>query len=454
MTITQALPLSARIAKSAPRSSSRDTGIDFVRALCVAGVVLLHALMVGVTVTDAGPLFENASETGTWITPLSWILQVMPLFFVIGGFSGLLAYRRLTTRGGTATDFVAGRIHRLLLPALVTIAVVGVALALLAVVGVPPELIAVAGYRFSQPLWFLGVFLLCQALLPVLLRAHERVPLRTIGALFVTAAIVDALRITTGIDALGFLNLAFVWLTLQQLGFFLADGRIDVLSRRVRALVAVGALMTLVASFVSGIHSPDLIANINPPTVALVLVGVVHTFAFSLFRDRIERFSRGSRAAAFTGFVTRRAMTVYLWHMPVLLAMAGASAVFSFTTGMALPALNSVEWWLSRPLWLATAFAVSALVAMAFTRIESRRTPTPTGSRRRITVATLAGLIGVVLLLAFGTTVLTAAIAIVLLFTALRLAGVSGVRRPAFQTAPQTPPRSQIEESAVAFTAR
>ncbi|MGV2904135.1 acyltransferase family protein, partial [Microbacterium sp. AGC62] len=235
-----------------PQRASRDTGIDFVRALCVLGVVLLHSIMVGVTVDASGPVFENASDSTGWIAPLSWLLQVMPLFFVIGGFSGLLAYRRMRERGGTAVGFVAGRLHRLLRPAVFTIAIVGVGLALLTVFGVPADLIATAGFRYGQPLWFLGVFLLCQALLPALAAAHERAPYRTIGALVAASIAVDVLRAATGLEGLGFLNLAFVWMTLQQLGFFLADGRIGRLSRRLRTAAGVAALLLLVATFLTG----------------------------------------------------------------------------------------------------------------------------------------------------------------------------------------------------------
>ncbi|MDF2509399.1 MAG: hypothetical protein K0Q52_3258, partial [Microbacterium sp.] len=283
-----------------PQRASRDTGIDFVRALCVLGVVLLHSIMVGVTVDPSGPVFENASDGTAWIAPLSWLLQVMPLFFVIGGFSGLLAYRRMRERGGTAVGFVAGRLHRLLRPAVFTIAIVGVGLALLTVLGVPAELIGTAGFRYGQPLWFLGVFLLCQALLPAFAAAHERAPYRTIGALVAASIAVDVLRAATGLEGLGFLNLAFVWMALQQLGFFLADGRIGALSRRLRAAAGLGALLLLVLTFLTGIYSPDLIANINPPTAALLLVGVAHTSLLSLHRDRLERFSRRPRVAAFT----------------------------------------------------------------------------------------------------------------------------------------------------------
>ena len=79
---------------------TRDSAVDLVRAGCVIAVILLHSLMVGVTVTAQGPVFENAGDSGWWLTPVSWLLQVMPLFFVIGGFSGSIALRRSRTRGG------------------------------------------------------------------------------------------------------------------------------------------------------------------------------------------------------------------------------------------------------------------------------------------------------------------------------------------------------------------
>ncbi|MGV2902013.1 acyltransferase, partial [Microbacterium sp. AGC62] len=161
-----------------------------------------------------------------------------------------------------------------------------------------------------------------------------------------------------------------------------------------------------------GVYSPDLIANINPPTAALLLVGVAHTSLLSLHRERIERFSHRPRVAAFTAFVTVRTMTIYLWHMPVLLVMAGASAVYALVTGVALPALDSADWWAARPLWLATALALTALVAVAFTRFESQPAPRATGSLPRLVAGALSGLVGVLMLLVLGTSVATALIAV------------------------------------------
>src|SRR6478609_9841730 len=133
--MTTVRPTATAVVPTAP--AGRDRAIDLVRALCICGVVVLHAMVVGVTVTDAGPSFVNASDGTWWVVPLSWALQVMPLFFVIGGFSAATAYRRARDRGGDAAGFVAGRVQRLLRPAIVTVGVVGLLLALLASAGVP-----------------------------------------------------------------------------------------------------------------------------------------------------------------------------------------------------------------------------------------------------------------------------------------------------------------------------
>lgn len=419
MAIVEAPP---RTAPPLPSPGGRDTTIDFLRAICVTGVVLLHAIMVGVTVVDGSPVFSNASEGTGWIVPISWVLQVMPLFFIIGGFAGYTSFRRTQERGDTAAGFLAARVHRLLRPALFAIGIVGAALAALSVAGMPAEIIAVAGFRYSQPLWFLAVFLGSQALLPALAGAHARKPLIAVAALVAASLGVDALRAITGLEGLGFLNLAFVWLALQQIGFFLADGTVDGLRRRTRAIAGAVALITLISGFTTGVYSPDLVANINPPTTALLLVGVVHLSAVSLLRDRIGVLSRRPVPAAFSAFVNRRTMTIYLWHMPALLAMAGICALASLAGGITLPEPSTLEWWVSRPLWLATALTLTAVIAVALTRIETLPSPPAADSARRVQSAAVLGVASVVLLLVAGTTVLTAALAVGGMLRSLRLA--------------------------------
>jgi surface polysaccharide O-acyltransferase-like enzyme len=404
-------------------TSQRDRAVDFVRALAIAGVVVLHSLMVGVTLAPDGPVFANAGDVGGWIVPVSWVMQVMPMFFVVGGFAGITALRAQRGRGASGAAFAVSRVRRLLIPAIASVATAGLLLALLADAGLDPELVEMAGYRYGQPLWFLGVFLVLQAALPAMVRLHERAPLRTLAVLTAVSLVVDVARVISGSDGIGYLNLLFVWLTLQQSGFLLADGRIDALSRRIRFSAAAVALGLLLVSFGTGFHSPDLIANTNPPTTALLLVGVIQTAGFSLFKSQLTAFADRRPVAAFTGFMSARAMTVYLWHMPVLLMLAGTTALVAMTTGDQLPVPTSGEWWLSRPLWLVLTLGTTALLTLPLSRLERITAPIDT-TPGRATAAVLIGASAVVVLLVAGTSPVTATIAVASWLIALRLTGM------------------------------
>ncbi|WP_114853674.1 acyltransferase [Brachybacterium sp. YJGR34] len=411
-----------RAAAPAPasRPAGRDSGIDLVRALCLVVIMVLHALQVSATTGVSGPQLEYATSGTSWYPPLTWLLQVMPLFFVIGGFAGAIAHRRRRARGAGAASFVVGRVHRLLVPATATIAAAGLALAMLLAAGVPAELVGEIGVRFGEPLWFLGVFLGAQAVLPALLGAHERAPLATLLALASGAVAVDVLARTSGIGAIGYANLALVWLALQQLGFFLAEGRLEAVAPRWRALGGAGAIALLVVAVGAGAYSPDLIANMNPPTAALLLLGAAQTAALSLLRAPLAVWSRRPRVAAFTEFVTARSMTMYLWNLPVLLVMAGASVLLATSTGRALPAPSSGAWWLTRPLWIALALALTAAAGLLLGRLERLPPPAaPTTSQRRAAQAVLLALAGVLLLLVAGTSPGTVPLALGALVLAL-----------------------------------
>lgn len=362
---------SARSAASArPAAPVRDAGIDAARAACLVVVFALHAMMVGVSVGPDGPVLENALTGWSGFAAATWIVQVMPLFFVIGGFAARTSWSAHVAHGGTATVFVRRRIERLARPALVLVGVVGAALAALALAGVPAEIVAIAGQRIGQPLWFLAVYLGCSALVPAMSRWHDRAPIGALVVLAGAVVAVDVVRGTSGIDAVGYANLAFVWLLMQQLGFHLADGRLDRMPRARRVLIAVGAVATLAAAAAAGAYSPDLLENLNPPTGALVLLGVAQLMLFSLGRDRLRRWAERPRAARLVDRFGAWGMTLHLWHLPAFIALAGGLLVAHELVGLALPVPLTGPWWASRPVWLLAAALVTAVPVAAFARFE------------------------------------------------------------------------------------
>jgi peptidoglycan/LPS O-acetylase OafA/YrhL len=445
MTLYADRPAGAARAERAP--ASRDAAIDAARAGCLIVVFVLHALMVGVSVGADGPVLENALERWDGFAPLTWVVQVMPLFFVIGGYAGLTAWRRARARGDRPADFVRSRLTRLLRPAIVLVGAVAASLFALTLAGVAPEIVDAAGYRIGQPLWFLAVYLGCSALVPAMVALHERHGVVTLTALAGAVVAIDALRFASGVEAVGFANLAFVWLLMQQLGFWLADGRLERMSRRGRFRLAGAALAALALVTLAGPYTPDLYANLNPPTTCLVLLGVAQLALFSVARAPLRSWAERGAPARLVARFGEWGMTLYLWHLPAFVLVAGLLLVGHEVSGVPLPEPLTVEWWSSRPLWLIVAALATAALVRAFARWE--RGPRPAAKRVQsgvraaravpVWIAVPAGVLGVGTVLVVGFAPPAALVALALLVVSWR--GAQGptrgpsTRKPAMTSA-------------------
>jgi peptidoglycan/LPS O-acetylase OafA/YrhL len=408
-----------------PTGVARDSSVDAIRVVLLVMVFALHAMMVGVSVGADGPLLQNALEGQAWFAPVSWIVQIMPLFFIAGGFSSIHHWRAMRARGDSPADYVRARLERLVRPAIALVVVVAGALVALSMAGLAPELVATAGFRIGQPLWFLGVYLATSALVPLMVRAHERARVLTPIALLAGVVAVDVLRFSTGIDAIGFVNLLLVWLLVQQLGFQLADGGVDRLSRRTLWSIAGASLALLAVLTVAGPYPVDMLVNLNPPTVCLVVLGIAQLALFQLARPAISAWVERVDASRLISAVGARAMTIYLWHLPVLILLAGLALLANAAFSLPLPTPLSLEWWATRPLWLSMAAAVVLPVALLFGRFELTRRAGDRGTTglrgiRATAIDAACGVGGVAVLLVFGFAPIPAVVALLLLIVALR----------------------------------
>ena len=77
----------------------RDTYIDFLRAFSLLVVVAWHWVFTIVIWKDDGPHATNPIGFTTGLWAATWLLQVMPLFFYVGGYSHLVAWERARSRG-------------------------------------------------------------------------------------------------------------------------------------------------------------------------------------------------------------------------------------------------------------------------------------------------------------------------------------------------------------------
>jgi hypothetical protein len=185
---------------------------------------------------------------------------------------------------------------------------------------------------------------------------------------------IDVAWLATRRDPVSWLNYAFVWLAVHQLGFAWRDGKLAGRSRVL--LCAAGGLATLALLVrfapypVSMITVPgDEISNASPPTLALLALGVFHAGLVLALEAPARRWLRGAWVWTATIFVNGAIMTLYLWHATVMVLLVELAYLLG---GAAFaPAPNSATWWATRPLWILVLLVLLSIFMLLLGRFEA-----------------------------------------------------------------------------------
>ena len=391
---TSTSPSLAELAAATP--SGRDRYVDFLRALSIAVVVFGHWLVAIVYLNGWELSGASALDVVPAAQPLTWVLQVMPLFFFVGGFSNLTSWRAARRKCGDYFSFVSSRVDRLMRPCAVFIGTwlaVAVALAV-AAPGVAQNLEPALAI-IAKPLWFIAVYLIVIGLAPAMLRLHERYRIAVPVAMAVAAAGVDVVRLSFDVPLIGYLNFAFVWLFAHQLGFFYADGSLGAVSKRRLAAGAAIGLLALLALTQLGPYSTSMvgvddgrISNNDPPSICIVAHTMWLVCAAMLARGPLTRWLQRPRAWRSVIAANSMIMTVFLWHLTALLA----GVLVLYPLGFPQPEGGTTEWWLLRPVWLAILVALLVPFVVAFGRFERARSGKPRAVPRGSLLRAAAGI--------------------------------------------------------------
>ncbi|MDQ3985382.1 MAG: acyltransferase [Actinomycetota bacterium] len=377
--MTRSTRLFAPATRLAAMTSKRDRYVDFLRVISIAVVVVGHWLMAVVSYRGGTFSGHNALEiiSGLWIA--TWVLQVMPLFFFVGGFSNFVGWRSAQGKGHSYQDFVRSRVERLMRPTLVFIGIwlVG-ASALYSMAHIDAQRLSLVLALVAKPLWFLAVYVLVVTLAPAMARLHLSYGIRVPVVLGLGAVAVDFCRLAFDLEMVGYLNFAFVWLTAHQLGFFYADGSLLRLSGKVFAGIATLSLVALVVLTTVGPYSPFMVggaavkaSNNSPPSVCLIALSLWLIALAMLLRTRLSEWLQSQRV--WTGVIVlgSRIMTVFLWHLTALFI----GAFVLYRAGFPQPPAGTSDWWLLRPVWIVALIPVLIPFVAVLGRFEK-----PTGS--------------------------------------------------------------------------
>lgn len=313
--------VAAAVARTPP---DRDRVVDLLRAASILVVVSGHALMAVVAWRDGVPRLGNALASATWLQPLTWPLQVLPVFFMVGATANAYSWMGAQRRGQRYPAWLWRRTQRLLRPVVIYLLIMAPLGFLADRLGDP--LTAEPLLRLTtQLLWFLGAYLWVTAATPWFVRLRESGAAPALVGLVLCTAVVDLMRFALGGPAaLGLLNFGTVWLMAGLLGVHLGRP----VPRLLAIALALAGLLTnvlLVAATeypVSLVGMPgDAISNMDPPTLVLAMHALLTFGALSLLWPALTRVAARARVWRLTVAVNLMAMSIYLWHLPVLAAL-------------------------------------------------------------------------------------------------------------------------------------
>ncbi|WP_030199945.1 acyltransferase [Streptomyces sp. NRRL S-87] len=336
----------------------RDRAIDGLRALALVAVPTGHWLLGGFTRSPDGAL-HNASPLSAFggLAPASWFLQMLGIFFLVGGYASVLSFRR---HQGPAGTWLRGRIARLGRPVLGVTAVWAALLPLLHFgLGVPGDTLRTASTLVVQPLWFVGVYTVVTALTPYCVRAARRLGVWAAAPLLASVAAVDFLRYGPYAGAVpswfGVLNVLPGWLFAYQLGVSWGEGRV---ARRHAWGLLLGGAALFAALLVWFGYPASMVGvpgeartNSHPPSLLVLALAAVQSGAAVLLRERIGRLLRRPALWAPVVVVNLSAMTILCWHQSAMLVAAVPASYAGGAAGL-VGAPDSVGWILARLAWL------------------------------------------------------------------------------------------------------
>ncbi|MER6757492.1 acyltransferase [Micromonospora echinofusca] len=384
--------------------AGRQRYVDLLRALAIGMVVLGHWAVAAIGEDAAGrPTGRSALPDLPWAYPLTWLAQVMPIFFLVGGYANAASLTARRAAGVDATAWLLGRGARLLRPTTALLLVIAAAAALASLVGVAATLVRTVAWFATIPLWFLAAYLIVVPLTPAMLALHRRLGLLVPAALAALVVAGDVGR-ALGPAELALPNYVFGWLAVHQLGIAWRDadaGRHDAhpdaagghpprpvpardrararrlpLSRRAGGAALLGGLaatvlLTTVGPYpVSMLNVPgERLDNAAPPSLALLTLTVAQFGLILLLRDPAERWLRRPRPWQAVIAVNAVVLTVFLWHLSAAILLVGALDAAGV---LPTPPVGSAAWLAWRVPWVLMLTVVLAALVAVFGPVEAR----------------------------------------------------------------------------------
>jgi peptidoglycan/LPS O-acetylase OafA/YrhL len=385
----------------------RNRYVDFLRAISILFVVIGHWLIATAWYVDGqltpGHLLKSHPQT-QWLT---WLFQVMPIFFIVGGYSNGVSLESAKRKGQDYAGWLAARLHRLVTPLLALIVTWAVVAGVMKLLDVRPEVIVYTSQAALIPTWFLSIYITLALLAPLAYKFWRQYGFLSFWALVAVAVIIDVLFFAADIRWPGWTNYVWVWLAVHQLGFAWRDGRMGSVAKLLTySALGFAALYSLVRWGpypLAMVGSPDDgLSNTLPPKITLLALGIFQFGLLLAMEGPMRKALSNLRLWTATVLINSMIMTVYLWHITIMVIF-GSVLYLSGGFGFHIEP-GTTDWWLSRPIWIGVLIVLLIPAALLLSPLERRSRPLDAvipSAARQVTGAIMTCL-GIALLAMWG----------------------------------------------------
>lgn len=415
---------------------NRNRYVDFLRAMSIMIVVTGHWFIAGFVILDKEVTVIEVLALLPEIQWLTWLFQVMPIFFIVGGYANAVSLASAQKKDLGYAEWLATRLDRLVRPLIPLIALWALLASTLFAFGANPDHIQLMTQLALIPIWFLAIYTIVVMLAPLTYSLWQKLGMGSVILFVALAAFVDGAVFLVGFDVLGWTNYFWIWLAVHQLGYAWQGNRFD--NRFLKPLltsVAAWALLYCMVKFgpypLAMVGSPDEdISNTLPPKLPLLVLGIAQFSLLLMLEAPINRLLKSVRIWAATVLVNSMIMTLYLWHISVMILVVFGGWLLGGVGFSSEPGTS--EWWLTRPIWIFGLYLLLFPFALLLSPIERSMRP-PNWNTNGITLVAGAVMIclGIAVLSMFGMAnspvPLLDITAVVLIFLGALISGVIGL---------------------------
>jgi peptidoglycan/LPS O-acetylase OafA/YrhL len=367
---------------AAQTPQDRNRYVDFLRAVSILIVILGHWLITTAYFVDGELTSEHLFKIQPQTQWLTWIFQVMPIFFIVGGYSNAVSLESAQRKGIKYGGWLAGRLQRLVTPLLVLLVVWAAIAVIMHYFEVNPKVIQLASRASLIPTWFLAIYIMVVILAPITYRLWQRLGFASFWILVALAVLMD-------------------------IAFFGAELRWPAWSKLlIMSLFALATMWILVFPGpypLAMVGSPDqALSNTTPPKITLLALGILQFGLLLAVENPMRRALMNLRLWTATVLVNSMIMTVYLWHITVMIVFIGL-LYLAGGAGLGLEP-GTISWWLSRPLWMAVLIILLLPLTLLLSPLEriSRSANLSNTAPARQVIGAMMICLGIALLALFG----------------------------------------------------